>query len=137
MFARVQVEHELLERALEPGQRPLQHHEAGPGHFGGGVEIHEAQPLADLEMLFGLKPFREGRQASMLAKLDIVVLILAIRRIGERQVGDRRELHIERRSGLPLGRLQLRHGRLEPGDLGAKVIGRDCILARHCDADLL
>src|ERR1700733_2735340 len=27
MFARVQVEHELLERALKPRQRPLQHNE--------------------------------------------------------------------------------------------------------------
>jgi hypothetical protein len=71
------------------------------------------------------------------AKLDIVVLVLAVRRIGERQVGDRREFHIERSSGLPLGRLQLRHGRLQARDLGAKIVRRDTILARHCDANLL
>ena len=73
----------------------------------------------------------------MLANLDIVVLVLAVRRIVERQVGDRGELHIERRSGLPLGRLQFRHRRLEPGDLGAIIVRRDTILARHRHADLL
>ena len=137
MFARVQVEHELLERPLEPGQRPLQYDEARAGHFGRGVEIHEAKRLADLEMLLGLEALRERRQATVLAKLDIVVLVLAVRRIGERQVGDRGEFQIQRRAGLPLGRLQFRHRRLEPGDLGAIVVGRDTILARHRHADLL
>ena len=73
----------------------------------------------------------------MSAELDIVVLVLAVRRIGERQVGDRRQLRFERRSGLPLGRLQFRHCRLQARDLGAIVVGRDTILARHRDADLL
>ena len=40
-------------------------------------------------------------------------------------------------AGLPLGRLQFRHRRLEPGDLGAIIVGRDTVLARHRDADLL
>ena len=108
-----------------------------PDIFGRGVEIHEAEPLADLKVLFRLEPFRKGRRNPMLAKFDIVVLVLAVRRIGERQVGNRGEFHIERRSCLPLGRLQFRHGRLEPGDLGAKIVGRDTILARHRHADLL
>ena len=137
MFARVQVEHELFERALEAGQRPFQYDETRARHFRGRVEIHEAQPLPDLEMLFGFKPFRKGRPGSVLANLDIVALVLAVRRIGERQIGNRGQFEIERGSSLPLRRLHLRHGRLEACDLGSKVVGRHRVLARQGHADLL
>ncbi len=43
------------ERALESGERALQHHEARARELGGGLEIHEAQRLAELEMLLRLK----------------------------------------------------------------------------------
>src|SRR6202020_3514782 len=102
MFARVQVEHELFERALEAGQPRLQNHETGAGHLRRGVEIHEAEPLADLEVLFGLKPLWKVWNAAVPANLNIVALVLAVRRVGERQGGNGGEVHIERRSGLPL-----------------------------------
>ena len=79
----------------------------------------------------------ERRLRAPAANLDIVVLVLAVRRIGERQVGDCGQLHIERRSGLPLGRLQFRHRRLQARDLGAIVVGGDRIFSRHRHADLL
>ena len=53
------------------------------------------------------------------------------------RLGIAAKLRFERPRRLPLRRLQLRHRRLEPGDLGAIVVGRDNILARHRHADLL
>src|ERR1700722_18587589 len=102
MFARVQVEHELLERAFEPRQRPLEYDEASARHFRRGVEIHQAKRLADLEMLLGLEALRERRQATVLTDLDIVVLVLTVRRIVERQVGNGGELVVEGLFGVPL-----------------------------------
>ena len=43
VLAGLQVEHELAERALQPRQLALQHHEARAAHPGGGLEVHQAQ----------------------------------------------------------------------------------------------
>ena len=131
------VEHELLERPLKPRQRTLQHDETGARHFRRGVEIHEAKRLADLEMLLGLEAIRERRRATVLTKLDIVVLVLAVRRVVGREVGDRRQLRFQRPRRRPLRRFQFRHCRLQARNLRAIVVGRDTILARHRHADLL
>ena len=136
MLARVQVEHELLERPLEPRQRTLQHHEAGARQFCGRLEVHEAERLADLEMLARLVHALERRRLPPAAKLDIVALVIAVRRVVGRKVRDRRELRFERRRRLPFRRLELRHFRLRRGDLGAEIFGCNAILARHRRADL-
>ena len=73
----------------------------------------------------------------MAANFDIVVLVPAVRRAVERQVGDRGQLRLKRRAGRPLRRLEFRHFRFRFGDLGAKILGGDAILARHRRADLL
>jgi hypothetical protein len=55
----VQVEHELAERAFQAGELALQHGEAAPEIFGGALEIHHAERLAELEMLLRLdRPIR-------------------------------------------------------------------------------
>ena len=51
MLARVQVEHELPERALQPRKPLLQHHEARAGELRRGLEIHLPERFAELEML--------------------------------------------------------------------------------------
>src|SRR5204863_6241594 len=45
---RVQVEHELNERALEPGAPTPQHGEAGPGEARAPLEVEDPQDLPDL-----------------------------------------------------------------------------------------
>ena len=86
MLGRVQVEHELPERALQPRQLPVQHGEAAARQLGGALEIHHAERFADLEML--PRPVGARRHAADLAQLDIVVLVLADGHVVERQVGD-------------------------------------------------
>ena len=86
MLARVQVEHELPERALEPRQTLLQHDEARARELRGGLEIHLAERFAELEMLLGRE--RVIALRAELVVLDIAVLVLAVRHLGERQVGN-------------------------------------------------
>ena len=51
MLGRVQIQHELAERAIEPRKLALQHGEAAARKFCGAFEIHHAERFADLEML--------------------------------------------------------------------------------------
>ncbi len=51
VFPRVEIEHELGESALQPCKNAFQYDEARAGDRGGELEVHEAQQLADLEML--------------------------------------------------------------------------------------
>ena len=94
MLGRVQVEHELAERAFEPGKLALQHGETGARQFRGALEIHQAERLADLEML--LHPVRARRDPADLAHLDIVMLIPADRHLVQRHVGQHGQHAIER-----------------------------------------
>ena len=43
----MEIEHELAQRPLQPGQRAPQHDKARPGHPAGPGKIHQAEPLAD------------------------------------------------------------------------------------------
>ena len=86
VLAGLQIEHELAKRALEPGQLALQDDEARTGQLGRGLEIHQAQRLADLEML--LRREVERRRLAMAADFAIVVGIGAVRHVVERQIGD-------------------------------------------------
>ena len=83
-----------------------------------------------------MTPSERGRNAPA-AKLDVVVLVLAVWRVVERQVGDCGQVGFERGRGLTLLRLQSRHFRFRIGDFGAEILGGDTILARHRRADLL
>src|SRR5215207_2784864 len=74
MLGRVQIHHELPERALESRELPLQHHEARARELRGGLEIHQAHRLAELIML--LRGGEVARVAEA-ALLDIAMLVLA------------------------------------------------------------
>ena len=50
MLSRVQVEHELTERALHPREATLQHHEARAGQLRGSLEVHLLERLTQVEM---------------------------------------------------------------------------------------
>src|SRR5579885_664179 len=54
-LARVSVDHELRKRALEPRELPAQHHEARARDLARAGEVHEADPLADLSVIFRLE----------------------------------------------------------------------------------
>ena len=55
VLARVQVEHELSQRPFEPRQRSFQDDEPRAGELRRGLEIHQPERLAELEMLLRLK----------------------------------------------------------------------------------
>ena len=134
---RVQVQHELLERARQPRERPLQHDEARARELRRRLEIHQAERLADLEMLLRREAVGKNRRLAVAAHLDIVVLVLAVGNVVERQVGDFGQRGLERGVRLALGRLHFGHGRLQPRHLGLEIFGRLRVLARHRRADLL
>ena len=133
----VQVEHELGQRALQPRQLPPQHHEAGAGKLGRGLEVHQAQGLADLEVLPRLVgPGELGRGAD-LAHLLVALLVGADGHIVGRQVGDDRERLGERlvcRAPLVLALGQLV---LERRHLGHQRAGLGLVLGGLGLADLL
>ena len=87
-------------RPLQTRQRPLVDHETGAGEFRRRLEVHEAQSLAKLEMLFRLE--REFRLLAESMMLGIVVFILAVRNIRQRQVRDLGQRLVERGAGLAL-----------------------------------
>ena len=55
VLARVGLEHELRERAVQPSHFPLHQDEAAAGNLGGGGEIQPAQPLADVDVVLDRK----------------------------------------------------------------------------------
>ena len=71
MLGRVQIEHELPERALEPREATLQHHEACAGELGGGLKVHLAKTLAEIEMLLRRKAIMAFRPEAMV--LDVAL----------------------------------------------------------------
>jgi hypothetical protein len=86
VFARVQVEHELDQRALQLRECALQHHEAGAGNLGGHLEIHEAEAFAEVYVIL-----RCEIQLPWLAPTThflIVTLILAVRDARVRDIGN-------------------------------------------------
>src|SRR5689334_4785052 len=48
MLARMQIDHEIAERALEPGKRAFEYHETGARYLRRCLEVHEPHALADL-----------------------------------------------------------------------------------------
>ena len=88
-------------------------------------------------MLLRLEAVGEFRRRAEAADLDVVVLVLAIRRIGRGQVGDGGQLIVEHHARRLLRRLQLGHRELQLGDFVLEGFGDRRVLARHCGADLL
>ena len=95
VLARVQVEHELPERPLQPGELALEHHEARAGHPGGGLEIHQAaRPRRARNAACRWRV--AGACASKRPVLDVAVLVGALRHVRVRAVRDRGEPVVER-----------------------------------------
>ena len=113
VLGRVQVEHELGERPLEPRQRTLQHHEACAGQLGRRLEIHETESLADLEMLLGREV--EAEDFADPAEFHIGALVRSHRHVLRRHVGDARQEIAQRLVLFALVLLALLDRVLDPG----------------------
>ena len=88
------VQHEGGERALQPGQLPLEHRKARAGHGSGGLEIKPAKPLTNGNMVLRLEA-KLSRLAPA-AHFLIIVFVCAFRHIVHRQVGQRGQLGAKR-----------------------------------------
>src|SRR5262245_6096240 len=135
MLARVQVEHELPERTFHPSETFFQHDEARAGELGGGLEVHLAETLAEIEMLLRLEAVIVLRPEAVM--LDIAALVRAIRHLGQRQVRNPRQRLVEllgKRLGLVL---QCRDLGLEPRDLGHQRLRRTFLVALLRRTDFL
>ncbi len=137
VLAGVQIEHELHQRPLHPRQRALQHHETRAGELGRRIEIHQAERLADLDMLLRPEPLGKLRRRAEAADLDIVVLVLALGRVFAGQVRDRGEFIFEQHFRRLDRGLEFRQRRLQLGDLVLQRLGDRGVLARHRGADFL
>ncbi len=115
-LARMEVEHELGKRALEPRERSLEHAEAGTRELGRGGEIHEPERLAELPMLLGLEG--EVARAAVAAELSVVRLVGADRHVPVGQIGQHGEKCIELGAERFFRALALRKRLLEPCQLG-------------------
>ena len=135
VLIRVQIEHELRERALKPRELAFQHDEARARKLRRRLEIHEAQAFAEFEML--LRRVVELSRLAPAQRLDIVVLVLAVRHALQRRVGKLGQRVFERLDRLAFGGLQLRPVFLDLRDLGLQRLGFCLILLLQRDADLL
>ena len=99
---------------------PLQHHEARAGQPRRGLEIHQPQGFAELEMLARRIEARRRHLLgiAMAADLDIGRFVGAVRHFRRRQIGNRRQQSLDDGPLLALGLLGRRHVFLDPGDLG-------------------
>ncbi len=77
----VQVDHVLAERAVQPRQRALEHHEARAGHLRRGVEVHQPERLAEREVLARHEAVREARLLPGAVLLDVAALVGAERHV--------------------------------------------------------
>ena len=116
VLAGVEIEHELPDRALEPRQALLQHHEARAGQFRRRLEIHEAERVAEIVMR--LRRERVVAHRAEDVALHIAVLVDALGHVVQRQVRDRGELSGELFVRRLRRHFELRHRGLELGDLG-------------------
>ncbi len=98
----------LAERALEAGRTcPRRRGEARAGDGGRRLEI-EAEGRADVEMLARLEA--EVARLTDLLLHDIVVLVGALRHVGDRKVGDRGQRIVQRGLRRPLSPPRSREG---------------------------
>ena len=131
----MQIEHELPKRAFEPCEAALQHNKARARKLRGGLEVHLAERLAEFEMLLGREAVIALRPEMMV--LDIGALVLAVRHLIERQIGNLRERLVELRRKLLFLRFERRNLGLEARDLGHERLGGGFLVALLRRADLL
>ena len=117
----MQVEHEVGQRALHMRERARQQHEARSGHLGRGLEIHQAQRLADVEVLTGLEI--ECRLVAPGADFLVCRLIGALGDVVGGPVGKLCHRLAQRRFGLGSHHFGLGLGVLGPRHLGDQVFG--------------
>ena len=124
----------MHQRPLESRQRSLQDDKTRTREFRSGLEIHQAERFAQIEMLLRLERiFALGAEAVM---LDIVVRVGAVGNIVERQVWNFRKRGIERRNGQPLCFLRCVDLRLQSRDLRHQRGGAGLVLLGLGLADL-
>ena len=136
MLGGVHVEHELGECAVHPRERALHQREAGAGDLRRGLEIEQAEPLAEVDMVLHRKV--EAARRTDGAHHRVVVGRPAHRHAVVRHVGHADEegfdLFLQRREALLVGREfvgEARHRSLERGDVAG------VLPLLHCLADLL
>ena len=83
------IEHELAERAFEPRQAFFQNDKTRAGEFRRGFEIHLAERFAEIEMLLRCERIIAFCPKTM--TLDVVVCILAVGHVVERQIWEFRQ----------------------------------------------
>ncbi len=131
----MQIDHEAGDCALELGETLFQDHKTRARHACRGLEIHLAERFTEIEMLFGLEV--QLTRLTRAADLDIVVLILAVGRVGGRHVRQRRE----HRFKLCIDRLLLGFivgdCILDTGNFGHKRLGARFVFLGFRLADLL
>ena len=108
MLARVQVEHELDQRAVQARQRSGHQRKPGAGDLAGRFEIEHPERFAEVGVVLGVE-IKLSRLAPA-ADFDVAALVFAVRHAVVRQVGETEsDLDDPRldRGQLRLGRLQL------------------------------
>ena len=113
------VQHEGGESPFEPRQHPGKHDEARARELGRPLEIHQAQRLADLEVLLHVA-VRKVRLAPT-SDLAIGALVGAVGHVVRWQVGETREQCVELGGERLLLALQRLCRVLQPRDLGDEV----------------
>ena len=108
VLARLHVEHELRDRALEPRQRPPHDGEARFRELRGAIHVEQAEGAADV--LVRLRLELEAARRAPAPNLDVLLVALARR---HRRVRDVRDLDEQRLDGL-VDRLQRGVERLDP-----------------------
>ena len=104
VLLRLHVEHQLRERALQARERAAQHDEARAGKLRGGVEVHEAELLAQRDVIERREV--ELRRRAPAPQLDVVARVPARRHGLVQHVRQTREEIVElrgRRGQLRLG----------------------------------
>src|SRR5690606_15964995 len=108
VLTRVQVEHELRERAMKTRDLAAQHDESASRKLRRRIEVDEAaEPLPDLDVIARLEV--ETRRLSPTANLDVRAIVRAVGDTVVRQVRKTREQRFE----LDADRLELALGALE------------------------
>ncbi len=82
VLARVQIDHELGERAVQPRERSLEHDETAPGELAGESKVHRLAGRAQIHVILGLE-FEPGR----LAPAALLAVVGLVRALGHALVG--------------------------------------------------
>ena len=125
----------MSKRSFEPRQAALEHNKARARKLRGGFEVHLAERLAEFEMLLRRESIIALRPEMMV--LDIGALVLAVRHLIERQIGNLRKRLVELRRKLLFLRFERGNLGLEARDLGHERLGGGFLVALLRSADLL